>query len=53
MAFTAPYMDSGISVLVREDAKINSLAELNDAKFTLAELNNPQMADRAKRFVAG
>jgi polar amino acid transport system substrate-binding protein len=51
VTFTAPYMDSGISVLVREDAKITSLAELNDAKFTLAELNNPQMADRAKRFV--
>jgi polar amino acid transport system substrate-binding protein len=49
--FTSPYMDSGISVLVRDDAHVNSLAELNDEKFTLAELNNPQMADRAKRFL--
>jgi len=49
--FTAPYMDSGISVLVRDDAKVGSLAELNNEKFTLAELNNPQMADRAKRFL--
>jgi polar amino acid transport system substrate-binding protein len=51
VAFTSPYMDSGISVLVRDDAHVNSLAELNNEKFTLAELNNPQMADRAKRFL--
>lgn len=51
VAFTHPYIDSGISILVRQDAKIDSLAALNDAKFTLANLSNPQMADRAKRFV--
>lgn len=51
VAFTRPYIDSGISVLVRQDTKVNTLAQLNDAKFTLANLSNPQMADRAKRFL--
>lgn len=51
VAFTSPYMDSGISVLVRDDVPAKSLAELNDEKYTLAEQNNPQMADRAKRFL--
>lgn len=49
--FTSPYMDSGISVLVRDDVPAKTLAELNDEKYTLAELNNPQMADRAKRYL--
>ena len=51
VAFTRPYIDSGISILVRQDAKVNSLKDLNNAKFTLANLSNPQMAERAKRFV--
>jgi polar amino acid transport system substrate-binding protein len=51
VAFTAPYMDSGISVMVRKDAKVGSIAQLNDERFTLANLSNPQMAERAKRFV--
>jgi polar amino acid transport system substrate-binding protein len=51
VAFTRPYIDSGISILVRKDANINSVAELNDAKFTLANLSNPQMIDRQKRFM--
>jgi polar amino acid transport system substrate-binding protein len=51
VAFTRPYIDSGISILVRKDAKIDSVAGLNDAKFTLANLSNPQMVDRQKRFM--
>ena len=51
VAFTRPYIDSGISILVRQDAKVNNLAGLNNAKFTLANLSNPQMADRAKRYL--
>jgi polar amino acid transport system substrate-binding protein len=51
VAFTRPYIDSGISVLVRQDAKVNDLAQLNDSKFTLANLSNPQMQDRQKRFL--
>jgi polar amino acid transport system substrate-binding protein len=51
VAFSYPYMDSGVSVLVRKDAGIKSLSQLNSDKFTLANLSNPQMADRAKRFM--
>lgn len=51
VAFTRPYIDSGISILVRDDTNVNNLAGLNNAKFTLANLSNPQMADRAKRFL--
>src|ERR1700733_13791923 len=51
VAFTRPYIDSGISILVRKDANIDSVAALNDAKFTLANLSNPQMIDRQKRFM--
>ena len=51
VAFTRPYIDSSISILVRQDTNVNNLAGLNNAKFTLANLSNPQMADRAKRFL--
>ena len=51
VAFTQPYMDSGISVLLRKDANVNTLEELNSDKFTLASLNNPQMQDRHKRYM--
>ena len=50
VAFTTRYQDSGQSVLVRKDAKIDSLEGLNDPRVTVADLSNPQMADRAKRF---
>jgi len=51
VAFSRPYIDSSISILVRQDAKVNSLSELNSSNFTLANLSNPQMADRQKRFL--
>jgi polar amino acid transport system substrate-binding protein len=51
VAFTRPYIDSGISVLARKDANVDNVAALNDAKFTLANLSNPQMVDRQKRFM--
>jgi polar amino acid transport system substrate-binding protein len=51
VAFTRPYIDSGISVLIRQDANVSTLAQLNNAKFTLANLSNPQMQDRQKRFL--
>ena len=50
VAFTRPFIDSGISVLVSKKSGIKTLADLNQDKFTVASLNNPQMADRAKRF---
>ena len=51
VAFTRPYIDSGISVMIRQDANVSTLAQLNNAKFTLANLSNPQMQDRQKRFL--
>jgi polar amino acid transport system substrate-binding protein len=51
VAFSRPYIDSSVSVLVRQDAKVNTLDELNNSKFTLANLSNPQMIDRQKRFL--
>lgn len=51
VAFTRPYVDSGVSVLVRKDLNIESLKQLNSSKFTLANLSNPQMQERQKRFL--
>jgi polar amino acid transport system substrate-binding protein len=51
VAFTRPYVDSGVSVLVRKDLNIESLTQLNSSKFTLANLSNPQMQERQKRFL--
>ena len=51
VAFTHPYMDSGVAVLVRKDAKVKSLEDLNNPKFTITGKNNPQNAERAKRFL--
>lgn len=50
VAFTRAFIDSGQSILVAKTAGIKSLADLNNSKFTVANLNNPQMADRAKMF---
>jgi polar amino acid transport system substrate-binding protein len=50
VAFTRPYVDSGISILVRKDTGIKSLADLNNDKYTVANFSNPQMEERAKRY---
>ena len=50
VAFTRGFIDSGVSVLVSKKSGIKSVADLNQDKHTIANLNNPQMADRAKRF---
>jgi len=51
VAFTRPYVDSGVSVLVKKGSGIKSLADLNQEKYAIANLNNPQQADRSKRFI--
>jgi polar amino acid transport system substrate-binding protein len=51
VAFTYPYMDSGVALVVRRDANVHTLEELNDPKFTITGQNNPQNAERAARFV--
>jgi polar amino acid transport system substrate-binding protein len=50
VAFTRPFIDSGISILVTKKSGIKSLADLNNEKNTVANLNNPQMAERARKF---
>lgn len=50
VAFTSRVMDSSQSILVRKDSKIKSLDDLNSPSVTVANLSNPQMADRAKKF---
>ena len=50
VAFTRPFIDSGISILVTKKSGIKSIAGLNSEKNTVANLNNPQMAERAKKF---
>lgn len=51
VAFTRRYIDSGIGMIVRVDSPIKHLEDLNNEKYKLANLNNPQMAERAQRFV--
>lgn len=51
VAFTRPYIDSGVSLLVRKDLNVESLSQLNSSKYTLANLSNPQMQERQKRFL--
>src|SRR5205085_2456702 len=36
VAFTRPYVDTGVAVLVRKDSGIKSLADFNQDKFTIA-----------------
>jgi polar amino acid transport system substrate-binding protein len=47
VAFTRAFIDSGISIMVTKSSGIKTLQDLNQEKFTVANLNNPQMADRA------
>lgn len=51
VAFTRPYLDSGIAVIVRKDSKIKTLSDLNNEKCSIANLTNPQMQERAKKHV--
>lgn len=47
VAFTRAFIDSGISILVAKSSGIKTLQDLDQEKFIVANLNNPQMADRA------
>jgi len=50
VAFTRPYIDSGIVLVVRKNTPYKKLADLNSDKLTMALLTNPQQAERAKKF---
>ena len=48
IAFTRPYIDTGNSLIVRKDAGVRTIQELNDPKYTYAILNVPPAIERAK-----
>jgi len=49
--FTRPYDYYTMSILVRKDAGIKTLSDLNNPKYTIANLNNPQMIDRVNKYI--
>jgi polar amino acid transport system substrate-binding protein len=50
VAFTRPYIDSGIVVVVKKDSPITSIADLNTADNTVAHLTAPVQEERGKRL---
>lgn len=50
VAFTQPYIESGIVLVVRKDAPINSIADLNKPEHTVAHLTTPVQEERGKRL---
>lgn len=51
VAFTRPYIDSGIAIVVGKDLdEIKSPADLNDAKYKVAHLTAPVQKDRGDRY---
>ncbi|MDB5820915.1 MAG: extracellular solute-binding protein family 3 [Rhizobacter sp.] len=49
-AFTPRYFDTGITVVVRKDSKIQHLADLNTPDVTIATLTVPEQLDLVKRM---
>ena len=50
VAFTRPYIDSGIVLVVKKTSPIKKLADVDREKYTVAILTAPVQADRAKKF---
>jgi polar amino acid transport system substrate-binding protein len=50
VAFTRPYQDAGVAILVRKDLNIKKVEELNSEKFTAAFSTNPQSKERHERY---
>ena len=50
VAFTRPYIDSGIVVVVKKDSPIKTIADLNKAENTVAHLTAPVQEERGKRL---
>jgi polar amino acid transport system substrate-binding protein len=50
VAFTRPYIDSGIVVVVKKDSPIKTIADLNTAENTVAHLTAPVQEERGKRL---
>jgi polar amino acid transport system substrate-binding protein len=50
VAFTRPYIDSGIVLVVKKDSPITKVADLNNASYTVAHLTAPVQEERGKRL---
>jgi polar amino acid transport system substrate-binding protein len=50
VAFTRPYVDSGIVLVVKKDSSIHKIADLNNESSTVAHLTAPVQAERGKRL---
>ena len=50
VAFTRPYIDSGIVLVVKKDGPIKTVADLNTAANTVAHLTAPVQEERGKRL---
>ena len=50
VAFTRPYIDSGIVLVVRKDSPVKTIADLNKAEHTVAHLTAPVQEERGKRL---
>lgn len=50
VAFTRPYIDSGIVMVVRKDSPIKTIADLNKPEYTVAHLTSPVQEERGKRL---
>jgi polar amino acid transport system substrate-binding protein len=51
VAFTPPYVDSGMAMLVRKDTGIKHLADIDKDSVTVATLTVPEQIDIVKRFI--
>jgi polar amino acid transport system substrate-binding protein len=50
VAFTRPYIDSGIVLVVKKDSPVKKVADLNNASNTVAHLTAPVQEERGKRL---
>ena len=50
VAFTRPYIDSGIVMVVKKDSPIKTIADLNKPEYTVAHLTAPVQEERGKRL---
>jgi polar amino acid transport system substrate-binding protein len=50
VAFTRPYVDSGIVLVVRNDSPIKTVSDLNKPEFAVAHLTAPVQEERGKRL---
>jgi polar amino acid transport system substrate-binding protein len=50
VAFTRPYIESGIVVVVKKDSPVRTVADLNKPEYTVAHLTAPVQEERGKRL---